>query len=151
MRCITSWVSASRIVAFFLVFINPPDPSSRSAQKHQNHRVAAQEHLADEAVLVDRPSLLPSCANGRLSPHLLDVFQHHVAVAVKSLDAGEQLAIVAAGNEDLVVIAHRGLEDGEGPGGEFVLLDLGDFVLGQLVARLGEEVPMACQRLSWMR
>ena len=50
-------------------------------------------------------------------------------MAVESLDAGEDLAVVAAGDQDLCARADGGLEDGEGTGGELVLLDLGDFVL----------------------
>lgn len=50
-------------------------------------------------------------------------------MAVKGLDAGEQLAVVADGDEDLDAVAHGGLEDGEGPRGELVLLELRDLVL----------------------
>lgn len=42
----------------------------------------------------------------------------------------------------MVVIANGGLQDGKRSSGEFVLLDLQDFVLGQLVARLGQELPV---------
>jgi hypothetical protein len=58
-------------------------------QKNQHNAVAAQEEFADEAVAVDRLSLLSICIPGRLAPHLLHVLQHHVAVAVESLDARE--------------------------------------------------------------
>jgi hypothetical protein len=49
-------------------------------------------------------------------------------VAVEGLDAGEDLAVVSAGDQDLGARADSGLEDGEGPGGELMFLDLGDFV-----------------------
>ena len=50
-------------------------------------------------------------------------------MSVESLDTSEQLAVVAAGNEDLGVRANSGLEDREWAGGELVLLELGDFEL----------------------
>lgn len=50
-------------------------------------------------------------------------------MTVKRLYAGEQLAVVAAGNEDLGARADSGLQDGERTGSELVLLDLGDFIL----------------------
>ncbi len=63
----------------------------------------ANPHLADEAVLVHRSPLLARRQPGRLGPHLLDILQHHVAVAVKGLDASEELAVVATRDEDLSV------------------------------------------------
>lgn len=68
-------------------------------------------HLANETILVYRSSLLAICQSGRLCPHLLDILQNHVAMAVKRLDAGKELAVVADGDEDLHVRAHGGLED----------------------------------------
>ena len=50
-------------------------------------------------------------------------------MAVEGLDAGKQLAVVAAGNQDLCARADGGLQDGKRSGGELVLLDLGDLVL----------------------
>ena len=70
------------------------------------------KHLADEAVLVDGPALLAVGEPGGLGPHLLDVLEDHVAVAVEGLDAREQLAVVADRDENLGVAAHGGLEDG---------------------------------------
>lgn len=63
----------------------------------------------------------------------------HVAVAVEGLDTGQELAVVADGDEDLGVGTDGGLEDGEGSRAELVLLELGDFVLCQLVAGFCEE------------
>jgi hypothetical protein len=83
-------------------------------QKNKHNAVAAQEEFADEAVAVDRLSLLSICIPGRLAPHLLHVLQHHVAVAVESLDAREQFAVVARRDQDLGVVAHGRLEEGEG-------------------------------------
>ena len=72
------------------------EPALPLTQNNQNHAVASQEHLADKAVLVDGAAQLALGIARRLGPHLLDVLQHHVAMPVKGLDAGEQLAVVAA-------------------------------------------------------
>lgn len=77
-------------------------------------------HLAHETILVHT---LPLAALGLLSPHLLDILQHHVAVSVKGLDAGQQLAVVAAGDQDLGVRAGGGLQKGQRAGGELMFLD----------------------------
>ena len=90
------------------------DSQLDSAQQDQDHTISSQEHLADEPVLVD--ALLAVFA-GLFRPHLLDVLEHHVAVAVEGFDAREQFAVVAAGDEDLGVGAGGGHEDGEGAGG----------------------------------
>lgn len=50
-------------------------------------------------------------------------------MAVEGLDAGEELAVVADGDEDLVVGADGGVEDAQGPGGELMLFELRDLVL----------------------
>lgn len=71
----------------------------------------------------------------------LHVLENHIAVSVESLDARQELAVVSDGDENLGVAADGGLEDGEGSGAEFVLLELGDLVLGELVTRLGEKFP----------
>lgn len=49
-------------------------------------------------------------------------------MAVEGFDAGEQLAVVATGDQDLGVGAGGGLEDGKGAGGEFVGFEEGDLV-----------------------
>lgn len=73
------------------------------------HQVQVQPHvhLANEAILVHALAL---ATLGLLSPHLLHVLQHHVAVSVKGLDTGQQLAVVAAGDQDLGVRAGGGLQ-----------------------------------------
>jgi hypothetical protein len=86
------------------------------------------QHFADEAILVDGPALLALGVDGRFGPHLLDIFQHHVAVAIEGLDAGEQLSVVAAGDQDLGVVADGGLQDGKWAGGELMLLQKGNLV-----------------------
>jgi len=53
-------------------------------------------------------------------------------VAVEGLDAGENLAIVPARDENLCAGADGSLEDGERTGGELMLLNLGNFVLAAL-------------------
>jgi len=71
-------------------------------------------HLRHKPILIDRPSFLPISQPRRLRPHLLHILQHHIEVAIKSLNAAQHLAVVAEGDEDLGVVAHGGLEDGEG-------------------------------------
>ena len=83
-------------------------------------------HLAHEAILVNTLAL---AVLRLLGPHLLHVLENHVAVTVERLDTGEELAVVAAGNQDLCARADGGLQDGKRSGGELVLLDLGDLVL----------------------
>jgi len=102
-----------------------PFPCASSTQQHQNHTIPPQKHLADKSILID--SLTPRLAPP-LRPHLLDILQHHVAMAVEGFDAGEQLAVVATGDQDLGVGAGGGLEDGKGAGGEFVGFEEGDLV-----------------------
>ena len=74
-----------------------------------------------------------------LSTHLLYILQylkdiqrggahgcensHHVTVAVKGFDASEQFLVVPQGNEDLSIVAHGLLEDGERPLRNLVLLE----------------------------
>ena len=85
----------------------------------------AHVHLADEAVLVHALAL---GTLGLLGPHLLDVLENHVAVAIKSLDTRQQLAVVAARNQDLGVGARGGLQEREGAGAELMLFDEGDLI-----------------------
>lgn len=82
-------------------------------------------HLADETVLVHALAL---GTLGLLGPHLLNILENHVAVSVKSLDTGQQLAVVSAGNQDLGVCAGGGLEERQGTGGELVLLNQSDLI-----------------------
>lgn len=63
---------------------------------------------------------------------------------VKGFDAREEFAVVAAGDQDLCVLANRRLKDGERAGRELIFLELGDFVLGQLVAGLLQELSVSC-------
>lgn len=100
-------------------------------------------HLADETVLVDALAL---GTLGLLGPHLLNILENHVAVSVKSLDTGQQLAVVSAGNQDLGVCAGGGLEERQGTGGELVLLDESDliFTFGMQDARLVFFFPVIC-------
>jgi hypothetical protein len=70
--------------------------------EHEDDAVAPEEHLANVSVLVNRPSLLYALARlGRFGPHLLDVLEHEVAVAVEGLDAREQLVVIPAVDEHL--------------------------------------------------
>jgi len=91
------------------------------------HQVQVQPHvhLANEAILVHALAL---ATLGLLGPHLLHVLEHHVAVSVKCLDTGQQLAVVAAGDQDLGVRAGGGLQQGQRTGGELVLLNKSDLI-----------------------
>jgi hypothetical protein len=60
-------------------------------------------HLADKPILVDRPSLLSLSISRRLSPHLLDILQYHIAMPIKRLYSCEQLSVVPARDQDLCV------------------------------------------------
>jgi hypothetical protein len=82
-------------------------------------------HLADEAILVDTLAL---ATLGLLRPHLLDVLQHHVAVAVESLHASQQATVATASDQDLSVCARGGLEERERAGCELMFFDKGDLV-----------------------
>merc|ERR1719421_2467418 len=80
--------------------------------EHQDHRVATQEKLADESVLVHwLRFLLPSmwC----LCPHLTYVLKHHVGMAVEGLDTSEDLPVVAAVDENLRVVLDALLQNRE--------------------------------------
>ena len=103
-------------------------------EQDKNDGITAQEHLADETVLVDFATGLAVGQTGRFCPHLFRVLQNHVAVTVESLHAGEQLAVVSAGNEDLCAGADSGLQDGKRTSRELVFLDLGNliFAAGQV-------------------
>ena len=97
-------------------------------------------HLADEAVLVDTSALLALAVSGEFCPHLLDILKDHVAMSVECFYAGEEFAVVATRDDDLVVIADGGLENGERASGELMLLDTSNFVLAiQIVSRCDRE------------
>lgn len=98
-------------------------------QRKNEEKGIKNAQLADETILVDRLALLAVGEFGSLGPHLLDVLENHVHVSIEGLDAGKHLATAAERDENLRVRAHSGLEDGEGTGGELVLLERGDFIL----------------------
>lgn len=58
-------------------------------------RLNANSHFADEPVLVHWSALLPGGSPGGLSPHLLHIFQDHVAMTVEGFDSSEEFPIVA--------------------------------------------------------
>jgi hypothetical protein len=96
--------------------------------ENENDGVAAQEHLADVAILVHRFGLLLAFAGSReLGPHFFDAFKDHVAVAVEGLDTAQQLLVVSAVDQDLSVVLHRVRQDGKGSGVELLLFDLLQF------------------------
>lgn len=79
------------------------------------------KHFTNKPIFIHRSPLLPIRLPRDLGPHLLHVLQHHVAMPVEGLHAGQELAVVTARDEDLIVAAYRCLEDREGAGGEFIL------------------------------
>merc|ERR1719442_201106 len=89
--------------------------------EHQNHGVPAQEELADEAVLVDGLRLLLASVRD-LRPHLPDILQHHVGVAVECFDASEDLPVVPAIYQDLGIVLHALLQHRQGSYVKVVLL-----------------------------
>lgn len=103
-------------------------------EKNEDDRVAAQEHFADKSILVDLATKLSVCQPGRFCPHLFCVLQNHVAVTVERLYTGKQLAVIAAGNENLGARANSCLQDGERAGSELVFFDLGDFIFATEVS-----------------
>jgi len=116
----------------------------RSTQQNQNDRVTSQKHLTNETILIDGPALLPASQARGLGPHLLDILQDHVAMAVEGLDARQQLAVVAARDQHLRVRAHGRLQDGQRARGELVLLQLRDLEFCEIVARLCEQFLYLC-------
>jgi hypothetical protein len=50
-------------------------------------------------------------------------------MSVECFYAGEEFAVVAARDDDLVVVADSSLEDGERTGSEFMLFDTSNLVL----------------------
>ena len=68
--------------------------------KNQNHRITSQEHLTDEAILVDWLGLFLTAMRD-LCPHLSHVLQDHVGMTVKGLYTCQNLAVVAAIDEYL--------------------------------------------------
>lgn len=109
----------------------------KSTEQNEDDGVTTQEHLADEAILVDT---LAFTALGLLCPHFLDVLQHHVAVAIERLHASEQATVATAGDQDLGVCASGGLEEGEGASCELMFLDEGDLVFSKLTLGLVKQV-----------
>ena len=67
--------------------------------EYEDDGVAAEEHLGDEPVIVDRLGLLLTL--GELGPHLLDPLEDHVAVTVEGLHPPQQLLVVPAVDQDL--------------------------------------------------
>eukprot|EP00321_Phaeocystis_globosa_P019467 CAMPEP_0118818096 /NCGR_PEP_ID=MMETSP1162-20130426/5877_1 /TAXON_ID=33656 /ORGANISM="Phaeocystis Sp, Strain CCMP2710" /LENGTH=130 /DNA_ID=CAMNT_0006748249 /DNA_START=206 /DNA_END=595 /DNA_ORIENTATION=- len=116
--------------------------SSLGVAQHDDDAVAAQEHLADESVLVHGLGLLGRAPLGRLRPHLLDVLQDHVAVAVERFDPAEQLLVVSAVDQHLRVALHALREHGQRARRELLLLRL------RLVILLGSTQAHAADRLS---
>lgn len=82
-------------------------------------------HLADEPILIDTLSLSTLWL---LRPHLLHIFQDHIAVSIEGLYPRQQLSVIPAGDQDLGVGAGGGLQDRKRPGGKLMFFDDGDFI-----------------------
>lgn len=98
-------------------------------------------HLAHEAILVNTLAL---AVLRLLGPHLLHVLENHVAVTVERLDTGEELAVVAAGNQDLGVVAGSGLQQRQRTCGKLMLFDEGDFIFAVCVKNLAVSLSVQC-------
>lgn len=75
----------------------PESPSHHTANQNR----IFNSHLTDKAILIHRPSLLPTRQPWRLRPHFLHILKHHVAMAIESLHARQQLAVVTARDQHL--------------------------------------------------
>ena len=113
-------------------------------EQNKDDGIAAQEHLADEAVLVDFATRLAVSQSGRFCPHLFRVLQNHVAVTVESLHAGEQLAVVSAGDEYLCARADSSLQDGKRTSRKLVFLDLGNLIFAADQVSTGDDSRGSC-------
>ena len=60
-------------------------------------------------------------------------------MAIESFHSCEKFSIVTERDEDLVVVAHGGLKERQGAGGELVRFEEGDLVFGQFVSGFGLE------------
>jgi len=67
-------------------------------------------------------------------------------MSIESLHASEEFAVVAARDQNLGVRADSGLEDGEWAGSKFVLFELSNLVLSELIAWLGQQFLYLCVR-----
>lgn len=78
--------------------VSPEEPESSQSLRALLAQVGAvgQLHFTDEAILVYRAAFLAPCYPRRLRPHLLNIFENHVAVSIKSFHTSEQFAIIAA-------------------------------------------------------
>lgn len=73
--------------------------------KDDDHGITSEEHLRDEAILVDRLCFLLAFPFLRiLSPELLDILQDHVAVPIEGFHSSEELPVVPAIDHDLCVV-----------------------------------------------
>lgn len=108
----------------FLYFLTVTYFLLRVAQ-HEDDRVPTEEHLTDEAVLVDWLGFLrPLASLWNLRPDLLDVLEHHVAVAIESLHPPQQLPVVPAVDQNLRVGLHTLRQHRQRTGLELLLLVL---------------------------
>lgn len=86
------------------------DSSSR-VHHDDDHRVTTEEHLGDHALL--RDGLVLGTALGVFHPDFSDSLEQHVAMAVKSLNVGQELLVVAAVDQNLRLVAHSLSQNGE--------------------------------------
>ena len=96
-------------------------PSSLWVFYHDDHWVAAEEHLRDVAFFILGFCALSFAGGARarrlwhFSPHFARLLQHHVHVAVERLHARQDFTVVAAVHENLAVRLHSIGEQCERP------------------------------------
>lgn len=83
---------ANNTKALLIDILTTDDLGSCSVAQNQNHRIASQEHLADETIFV-YCLLVLSFRN--LCPHLLHVFKNHVTMPVESLYSCQQFLVIS--------------------------------------------------------
>lgn len=62
-----------------------------SGQQYEDDTISSQKHLADESILIHGLS----CSSLLFCPHLFNILEHHIAVAIKCFDSSEKLVIIA--------------------------------------------------------
>lgn len=103
---------------------------NRASEHYHDHRVTPQEHLSNESLPVTRPCPLHALAlSAPLGPDFTNILEDHVLVTIKGLEAGKELAIVSAGDEDERTRAKSRGQEMEGSMQQVILLELVEFGL----------------------
>ena len=117
-------------MAFRIHLGNKPKGSQQCSSRPM---AKGKSQASNIPVLVHRLALLSARETRGFCPHLLDVLQHHVAVAVKGLDARKKLPVVANRDEDLGMAADCRLKDRQRTGRKLVLFQLANFVFSAMM------------------